>query len=115
MTTKIILTDRHGQTHGQTETNRQMDRKRTDRRTDMDRHRQTDFVSAVEKLASNPQDYSLWNTAHGIPTRLTDHGDSTSTSTTTSKTITTTITATTTTTTLTITLVNTNEGSYYCG
>ena len=113
----MILTDRHGQTHGQTETNRQMDRKRTDRRTDMDRHRQTDFVSAVEKLASNPQDYSLWNTGHGTPARLMDHGDSasTSTSTTTSKTITTTITATTTTTTLTITLVDTNEGSYYCG
>ena len=91
-----------------TETDRQMESTRTDIGKQV-------FLIAVKKVASNPLEYSPWNTVHGIPTRFTNHQDSTSTSTTTSKTITTTITATTTTTTTTIALVDINKSSYYCG
>ena len=90
-----------------TETDRQMESTRTDIGKQV-------FLIALKKVASNPLEYSPWNTVHGIPTRFTNHQDSTSTSTTTSKTITTTITAATTTTTTTITLADTNKSSNYC-
>ena len=88
-----------------TETDKQMESTRTDIGKQA-------FLIALKKVASNPLEYSPWNTVHGIPTRFMNHQDSTSTSTT-SKTITTTITAPTTTTT--ITLDDINKSSYCRG